>query len=144
MIRARKKGEHLKLGDLNGNQFKLVIRDVKVLLKNEEKRQKFDLQKIVANAKDNISKNGFINYFGLQRFGSSSITTHQVGIEILKENYEGAVDLLLCPREEANHKAFMIPMRQEWKNSRDPKAALEKLTKKFSTEGKETDSQSHY
>ena len=55
MIIARNKGEHLKLGDLNGNQFKLVIRDVKVLLKNEEKRQKFDLQKIVANAKENIS-----------------------------------------------------------------------------------------
>ena len=63
MIIARNKGEHLKLGDLNGNQFKLVIRDVKVLLKNEEKRQKFDLQKIVANAKENISRSGFINLF---------------------------------------------------------------------------------
>ena len=133
--------EHLKLGDLIGNHFRLVIRNLEIAdNENEEKRQKLDLDTIVSTARENITKNGFLNYFGLQRFGSSSVSTHQVGIEILKENFEGAVDLLLCPRDEAKHRSFMEPMRNEWKNSRDAAAALEKLPRKFSTEGKGTNS----
>ena len=43
----------------------------------------------------NMEKTGFINYYGLQRFGSTSIPTHSIGIEILKTNYQEAVDLIL-------------------------------------------------
>ena len=42
-----------------------------------------------------MAKTGFINYYGLQRFGSTSIPTHSIGIEILKTNYQEAVDLIL-------------------------------------------------
>ena len=42
-----------------------------------------------------MEKTGFINYYGLQRFGSTSIPTHSIGIEILKTNYQEAVDLIL-------------------------------------------------
>jgi tRNA pseudouridine13 synthase len=35
----------------------------------------------------NIEKLGFINYFGMQRFGSYSVRTHQIGKEILNHNW---------------------------------------------------------
>ena len=41
---------------------------------------------------------GFINYFGLQRFGSYSVGTHDVGKQLLKGDFEAAVNLILCPR----------------------------------------------
>lgn len=103
---------------------------------NQPKKSRIDLKSIIEKSSENIRQNGFINYFGLQRFGSSSIPTHQIGIEILKGNFEEAVHLLLCPREEAKHKSFLTEMRETWENTRDPVKSLEKLPKKHSTEGK--------
>ncbi len=42
---------------------------------------------------------GFINYFGMQRFGNSQVATHLVGRAILHSNWEETVDLILKPRE---------------------------------------------
>jgi tRNA pseudouridine13 synthase len=36
------------------------------------------------------------NFYGLQRFGSARLVTHLVGRQILKRDFRGAVDLLLC------------------------------------------------
>ena len=36
------------------------------------------------------------NFYGLQRFGSERLVTHLVGREILRRNFSGAVQLLLC------------------------------------------------
>jgi tRNA pseudouridine13 synthase len=36
------------------------------------------------------------NFYGLQRFGSARLVTHMVGRQILKRDFRGAVDLLLC------------------------------------------------
>jgi tRNA pseudouridine13 synthase len=32
---------------------------------------------------ENLKKNGFLNYFGMQRFGTYNIRTHEIGIENL-------------------------------------------------------------
>ncbi|KAK6131888.1 hypothetical protein DH2020_034361 [Rehmannia glutinosa] len=37
-----------------------------------------------------LAKNGFINYFGLQRFGSSSIATHLIGAALLHGEWKAA------------------------------------------------------
>ena len=59
--------EQLKLGDLTGNEFTIVIRNVQA---NEA----------VVNASCSmLQENGFVNYFGLQRFGTGAIGTHEVG-----------------------------------------------------------------
>jgi len=44
------------------------------------------------------AKGGFINYFGLQRFGSYSVGTHEIGRVLLKGDFKAAVDLIMCPR----------------------------------------------
>ena len=129
-------GEHLRLGDLKANQFKLIIRKCEIGQTGEEKRSRLDLESIVTKSAESIRRDGFINYFGLQRFGSSSILTHTIGIEILKGNYDEAVNLLLCPRDEAKHKSYLIPVREAWKATKNASLALDKLEKKHTTEGK--------
>ena len=43
-------------------------------------------------------KHGFINYFGLQRFGTSVTPTHRIGLALLQGGLRGAVDLVLDPQ----------------------------------------------
>lgn len=53
-----------------------------------------------------VKERGFINYFGLQRFGSGGAPTSEVGLAMLKEDWEGAVKLVMTPRmgeNEATH-----------------------------------------
>lgn len=53
-----------------------------------------------------VKERGFINYFGLQRFGSGGAPTSEVGLAMLKEDWEGAVKLIMTPRlgeNEATH-----------------------------------------
>jgi tRNA pseudouridine13 synthase len=77
-----------------------------------------------------------VNYYGLQRFGTSSIATHEIGVEILKENYAGAVDLLLKPREESARNSFLTETRKIWAETKDANAALDKLPRKYCNEGR--------
>ena len=58
----------LKLGDLKGNTFVVVLRNVD---------GSDDLINTTMSSLKNLS---FINYYGLQRFGSSKNATHAIGI----------------------------------------------------------------
>ncbi|CDS00272.1 hypothetical protein [Sporisorium scitamineum] len=46
---------------------------------------------------DVLRERGFINYFGMQRFGTGAIPTHHIGILILQSNFKSAIDLLFEP-----------------------------------------------
>lgn len=48
---------------------------------------------------ESLRDNGFLNYFGMQRFGTSTVLTHTIGCAIMKKRYEEASDLILYPRE---------------------------------------------
>lgn len=62
-------GDGLRLGDLSGNRFKIVIREI-----DEQNNS------IIESGIESLKKNGFINYFGLQRFGScTEAPTHLIG-----------------------------------------------------------------
>ena len=56
----------LHLGDLKGNHFSICLKDI--LGKNPEKYLSF------------VKENGFINFFGEQRFGTNEISTDQIGL----------------------------------------------------------------
>lgn len=106
----------LNLGDLNGNEFVIAIRDVKL---NDESSK---LEDILARGCESLSTNGFVNYFGMQRFGTFSISTHEVGKEILLENWEKAIELILSDQE--NVLPNSKPARQLWASTKDAAAAL--------------------
>jgi TruD family tRNA pseudouridine synthase len=67
--------EALRLGDLYGNRFELVLRDVDAQ------------QEHLKEACDSLAARGFINYFGLQRFGTSAVPTHVIGRALLQVAY---------------------------------------------------------
>lgn len=78
----------LTLGDLKGNHFTIVLRDVKGANEGE-----------LEEALQSLKNNGYLNYFGMQRFGTSSVLTHTIGCAIMKKKFEEASDLILNPRE---------------------------------------------
>lgn len=112
--------ESLSLGDLNGNEFNIVIRDVSV---NEGGIE--NLNTILEKGCQSISDNGFINYFGMQRFGTFSISTHEIGKELLLENWEKAAELILSEQENVLPKSKEA--RKIWSETKDAAVALKSM-----------------
>jgi len=80
--------KQIKLGDLKGNCFTIILRNIKDLP-----------QESINSRLETLSSKGFINYFGLQRFGTSKDNpTHLIGLAIIKGDYQKAVDLIMGPR----------------------------------------------
>ncbi|GJQ08847.1 hypothetical protein GpartN1_g638.t1 [Galdieria partita] len=84
--------EPLHLGELKGNRFTVILRNLLDSVDKDCHRLE-DIQEAI----ENVKTNGFINYFGLQRFGSGAIPSHHVGFEILRGNFEQVNRLILTP-----------------------------------------------
>lgn len=140
----------LELGDLGGNEFVITLRDCHFPGENG-----FDLQERVALAESVLSESvksfktgGFINYYGLQRFGSFATSTDTVGVKILQGDLGGAVSDILSfapaslAAAEAHDPSTLISYddchRAEalniWLTTQNANAALDKLPSKFSAE----------
>lgn len=93
----------LRLGDLEGNVFTITLRDCNfgddTDMDDATKVQ--SAKNVVGDAIAHLQTRGFLNYFGLQRFGTFAIGTHEIGKLILKGNFKGAVDALLTFSEDA-------------------------------------------
>ncbi|XP_035379464.1 pseudouridylate synthase 7 homolog isoform X2 [Electrophorus electricus] len=112
----------LKLGELQGNHFTVVLRNISG---SDEQ---------VEQAMTSLRDTGFINYYGMQRFGTTAVPTHQVGRAILQNNWTEVMDLILKPRPGAE-KGYLVRCREEWARTQDPEAALKKLPVKRCVEG---------
>jgi tRNA pseudouridine13 synthase len=83
--------EEVKMGSHSGNQFVITLRGV----------QQEVTDSLISSRIDQLRALGFINYFGLQRFGSATDTgTHRIGLCMLKQDYEQAVKLILGLRDD--------------------------------------------
>ena len=105
--------EPLHIGDLFGNRFTMIIRNINALGSEliDEKVRK--LQEL-----------GFVNYFGLQRFGNNNAhPTHLVGLAILKKDYEAAINMVLSPRENASQQENAA--REHWVATRDVESTFQ-------------------
>ncbi|TGO37292.1 hypothetical protein BHYA_0101g00420 [Botrytis hyacinthi] len=93
----------LRLGDLEGNFFTITLRDCHFGNDNnmDDATKVQSAEKVVGDAIKHLQTRGFLNYFGLQRFGTFAIGTHEIGKLILKGNFKGAVDSLLTFNEDA-------------------------------------------
>jgi len=109
--------DRLNLGDLRGNRFSLAIRD----LPGDEAVSDEQIHAAVRS----WSEHGFINYFGLQRFGTKAIATHEIGRAILQRDHKRVVDLMLSPQEGDATK--IREARQAFQNDQDVGAALKAL-----------------
>ncbi|XP_063405520.1 pseudouridylate synthase 7 homolog isoform X4 [Mytilus trossulus] len=102
--------EPLRLGKCQGNKFTIVLRNV---TGDDETLDKSMMS---------LKEKGFINYFGMQRFGTTSIPTHHIGRAVLKNDYEEAVNLILKPRP--GETGRIVECRQCWERNKDPVEAL--------------------
>ncbi|XP_048465922.1 pseudouridylate synthase 7 homolog [Rhincodon typus] len=112
----------LKLGELQGNHFTVVLRNITG--SNEQ----------VEQAMTSLRDIGFINYYGMQRFGTTAVPTYQVGKAILHNKWSEVMDLILKPRPGAE-RGYLVKCREEWAKTKDPEAALKKLPVKRCVEG---------
>ncbi|XP_001603223.2 pseudouridylate synthase 7 homolog [Nasonia vitripennis] len=116
--------EPLKLGKLDGNMFTIALRNVTVS------------DDIIEKAMVNFRDNGFINYYGLQRFGTiAAIPTYEIGKALLKGNWEEAVDLILKPRE-GEQDINLAEAREIYKNTKDSRLAYQKIGRNDKIEAK--------
>ncbi|KAJ3047336.1 multisubstrate pseudouridine synthase 7 [Rhizophlyctis rosea] len=106
------KKKRLELGSLSGNHFVITLRDVQA-----------PSEEVIHTSLESLRDNGFINYYGMQRFGSRSILTHTVGIEMLNGRFDQAVDLVMRPKDE--ERTDFNDARKHWQEHKDPKKALE-------------------
>ncbi|ELW65586.1 Pseudouridylate synthase 7 like protein [Tupaia chinensis] len=112
----------LKLGELQGNHFTVVLRNIT------------GTDDQVQQAMNSLKEIGFINYYGMQRFGTTAVPTYQVGRAILQNSWTEVMDLILKPRSGAE-KGYLVKCREEWAKTKDPAAALKKLPVKRCVEG---------
>lgn len=87
----------LALAELDGNEFHLTLRDC-----HFDDEDGLSFEKRIALAMDVLGKaatsfqeHGFINYYGLQRFGTYTTGSHDTGRLMLKGDLKGAIDSIL-------------------------------------------------
>ncbi|KAH9814612.1 pseudouridine synthase [Melampsora americana] len=107
----------LKLGDSKGNRFVIILRDV-----NPAKPT------VLREAVESLSKSGFLNYFGMQRFGTTAVGTHLIGLSLLKSDWDMAIDLIMRKKlgetQDAEH------ARSVWEQTKDATATLELMPRR--------------
>ncbi|CUM55631.1 uncharacterized protein AC631_02876 [Debaryomyces fabryi] len=116
----------LGLGDLNGNEFVITIRDIKSFNAAE------NVEDVVSKCFTSLRDKGYINYYGMQRFGTFSISTHVLGIYILKEDWKGAAELILSEQEIVAPDS--IEARRIWAETSNPTLALKKMPRRCTAE----------
>lgn len=109
----------LKFGDLKGNHFVILLRNVKPLSK-------------IIKACKSIKERGFINYYGMQRFGTSSVPTHFIGKLCLLERWKDVVMSILKPREGEPKSSYNA--RKYFIDTGDVKGSLKKFPKQLHIE----------
>jgi len=87
--------EEIALGKLGGNRFDIVLRNVDVGIVGEGKAAAAAGRMEAAAAA--LKERGFVNYFGMQRFGKYC-DTHEVGLAILKGDFESAAGIIMSEK----------------------------------------------
>lgn len=103
--------ERVKLGALLGNRFTIRVRDAAE-----------DADGAVHHIFEELG--GLVpNYFGVQRFGTTSQNTHIIGEHIIRGEFESAAMAFLCDHENEQHQEARLA-RQDLFKTQDFKTAL--------------------
>lgn len=94
--------EQLGLGDLCGNMFQIVLRRVTLTGEGNGQQAGMRLEDVVRQAVAQTREGGFLNYFGLQRFGTGTTPTHVTGELLLCGKWKQALDAILAPGKSTN------------------------------------------
>ncbi|CAF3503976.1 unnamed protein product [Adineta steineri] len=103
----------LRLGQLQGNRFEIFVRNLSI---NSPEQIKICV--------NNLMEKGFINYFGLQRFGSRTLATQTVGKYLLRHDWSLAIDAILAYDETITHE-WLRQLLNQWNKTHDIKTILD-------------------
>ncbi|MCJ1252058.1 hypothetical protein MMC30_009296 [Trapelia coarctata] len=144
----------LELGELMGNEFVITLRDCQFQSGAESEDMNMSEHALkaiedVKNAAKHVSEKGFLNYFGLQRFGTFATRTDTIGKKMLQGDFKGAVEAILQYHPSALEAAQDESSRDEtistddknraaaihsFQTTRQGRLALDILPRKFSAE----------
>ncbi|XP_040834846.1 pseudouridylate synthase 7 homolog-like protein isoform X3 [Ochotona curzoniae] len=95
VFNVRPASEALRLGQLQGNHFDIVVRDVR-----SQPGDSAPVAERVLEAIETVKNKGFVNYYGPQRFGKGKkVHTDQIGLALLKNEMVKSVKLFLTPED---------------------------------------------
>ena len=125
----------LNNGDLDGNEFSLVVRNLRRIHVAANGQESFVTcgERHVQDRVDRIRRSGFINFYGEQRVGSAGsyadvgVRAFDIGRAMLQQDFSKAVDLMMTGRhgEDSRESDSATRVRQMWKDSKgDSKATL--------------------
>src|SRR5437867_12614421 len=116
----------LEIGDLAGNRFRIVLRDLAVAPDRA-------IPIAEETARQIRSFGGFPNFFGLQRFGSVRPITHLVGRHIVRGEFKAAVETYVAnPLEGEGPESYEV--RAALRDTGDVHAALRSYPKSYGFE----------
>ena len=126
VLDVSRSGRPLEIGDLVGNRFQIVVRDLTVAV---------DRVNSIAEetARQIRSFGGFPNFFGIQRFGSVRAITHVVGRHIVRGEFKEAVQTYVAnPIEGEGSESYEV--RTALRDTGDVHAALRSYPKSYGFE----------
>ncbi|MFP8891339.1 tRNA pseudouridine(13) synthase TruD [Natrialbaceae archaeon A-CW2] len=131
-------GRSLQFGDLLGNEFELIVSEYDEGAPERAERITDDLASFagseVATEQEGEARTiGVPNYFGQQRFGSKRPITHEVGLEIVRGNWDEAV-MAYVGRPNESEPEDTQEARAFVEETRDWKAALERFPNRLQYE----------
>lgn len=116
--------ERINLGDLKGNRFTVVVRN----LEHDEKILRERISLVMNELKDQIP-----SFFGVQRFGTVRPVTHLVGREILEGDFKEAVMIYLS-KEFEGESEDVKRVRKNLREGEDFRVALKNFPKHLNYE----------
>lgn len=126
ILDAYPSGSPLEIGDLAGNRFQILVRDLAV---SSEKATG-----LVEEARRQLRvAGGFPSFFGVQRFGSVRPITHAVGRHLVHGEFEEAVQTYVAnPLEGEDPESYEV--RAAFRDTGDVQTALRRYPKSYGFE----------
>ncbi len=126
VLDAYRSDRPLEIGDLVGNRFQVVVRDLAVPPEKAE-------AVVDETARQLRTRGGFPNFFGVQRFGSVRAITHVVGRHIIRGEFREAVDAYVA-NPIAGEDPDSYGVRAALRDTGDVQAALRSYPKSYGFE----------
>lgn len=128
----RYSSQEISLGMLQGNRFQIALRNIQMptaatinsnnsntieaTTKSQQgSSEQSAVELALRQAADAFAAHGFINYFGMQRFGKFG-DTHQVGIHVLQGDFKSAIEVIMAPKQPPDRSD---QARRKWVNRFD-------------------------
>lgn len=108
----------LKLGRLKGNRFRIALRNVTA---DDD---------VLNKSMESLKERGFINYFGLQRFGNDKeVPTFLIGARLMQGNWKEACDLILKLKVSDDPDSDITAGKRVFSETGNAKKACEKFNR---------------